>query len=225
VSLGISELGLSLGQETPFCRELRSAALDDAGLRRTLFGEAPFLPTFVQWSPTDYWIETAPGEGGRDQLVVTTLDPHRRIPLIRYATGDWARVLTLSDLQNATKKIGHALRPPEVPFPFVAVWGRGRSAAAGDGRSVYPEEVKEALYRCAGLVGITTGSFRIVPGGSAFTLRFQLRADVVATRTLLDAAEGAMARQIGRPVRLELVPFAEWDGGVELSYQRKFQYL
>jgi phenylacetate-CoA ligase len=221
VSLGISEVSLSLGQETPECQRIRRAAHADIELRKALFEEARFVPTFVQWSPEDYWIET-PVIDGKPRLVVTTLDLERRIPLMRYCTGDWARVYFAEEVAERLRACGAGELAPQSKAPFMAMWGRGRGLTV-DGVEVLPDQVKEAIYQVPDIARMTTGNFQLsAEPGAGLKVSMQLRpglnvdpARLGAFSLLLDSvkAEGL------------LVQYNSFVAGLSLSYDRKFNYV
>lgn len=223
VSLGISEVGLSIGQETPACRQARAAAHRDAAVRRAIFGDAPFCGTLVRCSPDAYFIET-PLKDGRPALIVTTLDGQRKIPLVRYATGDWARVVPAAEMEESLRGCGVELTPEGIDWPYLVMLGRGRSMAAG-GVQTYPEQVKEAIYSDPAVAGATTANFRMEEDGDQLLVRFQLKPGVAGDAAMATRFEQALRAWTPANCRAELVPYHDFRQGMELSYQRKFQYL
>ncbi len=222
VSLGISEVGLSLGQETPFCRRVRRLAHRDEQFRRQMFGESPFLPTFVQWSPMDYFIETPMAEDGKPRLVVTSLDPGRRIPLIRYATGDWAQVMTANEVMEHVGLRGEVGKS-ELPSPFLCMWGRGQSLTVATAK-VFPEHVKEAIYSDPGVAAATTASFRMRTHGARLHVDLQMKPNAGGSFVVVQGLAAAIHLTAGVEAAVTCVPYEQWPR-LELSYQRKFQYM
>ncbi|MHC4996510.1 MAG: phenylacetate--CoA ligase family protein, partial [Planctomycetota bacterium] len=155
-SYGVSEVSLSLGQETPDSRAILQASADDPVLRDALFGDAPFLPTFVQYDPRGHGLETLePGTddnpGDHPIVAMTALDRRRPVDLIRYTPGDWSRVYSPRRVREALKSAGREDLTPGIPLPFLAVWGRGRGLEVAAGRTLYPEQVREAIFADAEL--------------------------------------------------------------------------
>jgi phenylacetate-CoA ligase len=224
VSTGISEVGLTVGHETDDCRRIRSAALHDAEVRRALFGETPFLPTLVQYFPKNFYLETPESGDGRTRLVVTTADARRKLPLIRYATGDWARTFSHEDVCEALTACGREELRPQIQLPFLALWGRGRSLRVA-GREVFPEQIKEALYAEAALAAATTANFRMAHDGDRLRVRFQLKDGVRETGELTDRFRAAIAEAADVSAEVTLVPYRRFSDALELCYQRKFRYL
>lgn len=222
VNLGVSEIGLSVGIETPDARRVRRLIHSDAALHRSLLGDTPFVPIITQYLPHRYYIETPEGEDGLPRLIVTTLDTGRRLPLVRYTTGDWARVLSHAEVSAAMKRAGHA--PPQSPLPFIAMWGRGRSLRAG-GAGVFPEQVKEAIYADATLARATTGDFRMKTAGGRLSLRVQLSPGTKASASLTQRFESRIASAIGVRTHVITVGYGDFAEGLDVGYQRKFRYL
>jgi phenylacetate-CoA ligase len=224
VSVGVSELGLTIGHETDDCAGIRSAAADDDAIRTALFPEAPFVPTLVQYLPRRFHLETPVSDVGRSHLVVTTTDPARRLPLIRYATGDWARLLTHAEVRDALAACGRQDLAPRTELPFLALWGRGRSLTVA-GREVFPEQIKEAIYSDAAVASATTANFRMEAVEGRLRVALQLRAGRTTSASLRDALKDATRKWTGMPVDADLVPFAQFPNALDLCYQRKFRYL
>jgi phenylacetate-CoA ligase len=221
VSLGISEVGLSIAQETPWCRHVRKMAQSDPQLRREIFGHGAFTPTLAQWSPEDFWLETIAADDGRERLAVTTLDTRRKIPLIRYATGDWARVI---DADEIASRAGE----PELPLPCIAMWGRGRSLRIGN-QDIYPEQVKESLYSNPAVAGATTGNFKLSldasTGTSVARVLLQLKSRHDLSSPLADAFAQELTVQFGVVARVAPIAYDSFPDAAAESYQRKFRYL
>lgn len=225
LSVGISEVSLSLGIETIGVYNLRRAMHADRALRQALVGEERFVPTLVMYDPREFFMETPVQEGGLSRLVVTTLAQDRRIPLIRYATGDWARVIWPEELAGALHAAGRDdLISPDLMGPLLVLWGRGRSVHIGE-RTVFPEQIKESLYSMPGLAGRVTGSFRLEPAAGWLNLRIQLKKGQQGVSD--EAAE--LRQRIEADTRVaaavSLVVYDEMREGMELSYQKKFGYV
>jgi len=223
VNLGISEVSLSLGLENETTRRVRRAAYEDRAVRTAAFGHADYVPTLVQYDPSAMYVETIPDEQGRGRLTVTTLDPNRRIPLIRYNTGDWTEVLDETTLRDRLASVGHGELVTPGGGPFIVMWGRGRSLKV-KGRSVYPEQVKESLYETGDLAHRLTGNFRLTTSDDTLTVEFQLRPAFEPSD--MDGAAVTSRLDVWMPVPTRTVfrGYAEF-GGLTLSFQRKFQYL
>jgi phenylacetate-CoA ligase len=220
-SMGVAELGLNLFCETGPLVALRRVLHGDAPLREAILGPGTrCVPMIFAYDPE--WIFVEVMEDGR--LVISTLDGARRIPLIRYVTGDEVRLLTPSDaLRDAARQA--ALKPGELDATAaLMVCGRGQYARAGD-RRVYPEEVKEALYADPGLARQTTMNFRLRSGSPRALLRVQLVPGTRPATSLADRFAEALARYTDTPLEVRCEPYEDFHSGMSLDYERKFAYL
>ncbi len=219
-SLGISEVSLSLGQETPATQRLRSAIHDCSSVRNALFNNTPFAPTLVHFHPLQHFIET-PNIGGRPTLVVTTLDTKRQIPLIRYNTGDWAQIIEYQTLKSRLTQLNRLDLLPDLPLPLLAMWGRGNSFRTRD-NDIYPEQVKEALYVNPDIASRLTGNFKIQSPANSIQIDFQLRYNASFTPALTTTFQEILTSYLGFPT---IVTFSPLRNQEFPDYQNKFQYV
>ena len=224
ITLGVSELGLSLGHETPACQRLRRLAVANSRLSEKLFGQTPFLPALVQWNPHELFIETISSSRGRPEIAVTTLDPCRKIPLIRYATEDWAEILSPEKVADALGEFNSLFRPEDFDMPVLAFWGRGRSLKS-ESNELFPEQIKEAIYADPATARALTGNFRMKAQGPDFQVYFQLKKNHDASAMIGESLACSIRENSSASVMISLVPYMEFSSGLELSYQRKFRYF
>jgi phenylacetate-CoA ligase len=222
-SMGVAELGLNLFSEAPpagLLPILRRVLHENTALRREAFGRRDWVPSLFVYDPRRIYVEF----DSTGRLLLTTLDPRVRVPLIRYATGDRGRFFTASAaLKDALSSAGI---PTEVFdwLPIVAIDGRGDHALAGS-EAVYPEAVKEGIYAEAELASLTTANFRIVSGSPKARVRVQLSPGV-AVSTLLDQRfHEAIAAYVKAPIEVVCERYEKFGSGMTLDYERKFQYL
>ncbi|MCE9591561.1 MAG: hypothetical protein K8S99_13680 [Planctomycetes bacterium] len=223
LSLGVSEIGLNVGIETPDARHIRRLLHADPALSHALLGDAPFTPVVTQYMPDRLFIES-PEIGGVPRLVVTTLDLERRLPLVRYCTEDWARVIPFVEMCETLTKMGHGDKLPRTPLPFIAMFGRGKSLAVGEAR-IYPEQIKELFYADPNLAGAITGDFRMEASDGQLRLRVQLRREAESNTATAGKLESAIVSSLHIPARVTSVPYAGFVEGLDVGYQRKFRYL
>jgi len=218
-SMGVAELGLNLFFEVPTLVALRRALHEDPALRRTVLGpQAAVVPSLFTYDPSRIFVEI----GGNGELILSTLDLQRPLPLIRYAPGDVAAV-------PDAKTIGMVMSQMGLPagaagdFPVVLVFGRGQCVQAG-ATPVYPEQVKEGLYLDAALARLTTGNFRLRGGDAAAVLRIQLCPGVSPDRRLDERFATAMAAYVPANLEVRCEAYPDFGGGMSLDYERKFDY-
>src|SRR4051812_43102107 len=93
-SMGVAELGLNLFSEVPppsLLIGLRRHLHENAGSRALVLGECDWVPSLFTYDRRRIFVEF----DASDRLIVSTLDPTLRIPLIRYASGDHGRIVSL----------------------------------------------------------------------------------------------------------------------------------
>ena len=224
-SMGVGEIGLNLFFETQESVRLRQLAqrqpeaLADALGPWT--GRTP--PLLFVYDPRRLYVEiTDPDPSGFGALTVSTLDPSLLLPLIRYRTGDRARLLDRAHLIEAMQAAGQT--KPRLPvLPMVAVAGREKDFLP-DGRPLL--DIKEALYADHRIADQISGAFRLSCTQSQVCLHVQMRqgwtghAEEVAERlaALLPPARPPI-RDVIRLWEAEKFPF-----GMTLDYERKFAY-
>lgn len=219
-SMGVAELGLNLMLEPPPLAAIRQALHDRSDLRSQVFGPAATcVPMLFTYDPAHIYIETCRD----DALVISTLQ-RRRLPLIRYATGDRAALLDLDDLAPAIEACGlDSDQLPENPS-VVAVHGRDKCARGGD-EPIYPEQVKEGLYAHAELARLTTANFRILSGRDKATIRIQLSPGLAPDGQVEGRFAEAIAAYVSAPFCVRCESYATFGSGMALDYERKFDYL
>jgi hypothetical protein len=218
ISMGAAELGLHVFAETPVLRVAR-ALLVDPRARRALLGRDPgYAPELLAYDPRRVLVEERPRPGGARELVVTTL-ASRLVPLVRYAPGDQGEHVA----PGALARLLAAAGLPGEPGPVLAVWGRV-GALAGDGWSLRPEPVKEALFAMED-AGRLTGRFRLATAAGRPVVHVQFRDAADAPPRLardLAAAVGALAG-VPAAVVLHACRAYPWHPGAD--FQRKPVYL
>jgi phenylacetate-CoA ligase len=225
-SMGVAEIGLNLFSEVPPVGPLlalRSVLHDDAALRHALLGaDVNWVPSIFVYDPRRLFVEFT-DEGA---LLLTTLDPQLRVPLIRYATGDRGKFFASSPALQAA--LSAARIPPELwsRLPVVMIEGRGDHAMAS-GRKVFPEAVKEGLYHDPALAALTTANFRLVSdqARSSARVRIQLSPGVAVVPAYAEHFAAAIARHVSAPLEVACEAYEDFGSGMALDYERKFPYL
>ena len=226
VSMGISELGLSLFHETPETVRIRRAARDDHTLRDALFGEGcEVCPLVMQYHPQLTFMETVPTESGSPELVVSMLDTGLKIPLLRYNTRDRVHLVSYAAMRETFSDAGYGSLLPPFQLPFGLVSGRSQCLELEGGETVSPDQIKEALYENFDVAWSATGNFRLLEDGRSATLQVQLKRGARATTALLDALAGCVQRYVKAEVGIQLIPCDRFPYGLEHNYEKKNQYL
>jgi phenylacetate-CoA ligase len=203
-SFGVAELGLHLCFETRETLAMARAAAADAALAASLHGTAPgaWPPMILSFDPQRTFVEIVdPDEQGYGKLTISMLDASRQIPLLRYQTGDIARLL-------------------DRDRPLLALRGRVKEALPnGQQVGLY----KDALYANPELARWFTGATRLIFAGGRFTMHVQL---VRGKKPAPVFERGLMAELSpdARPSRVVVWPYAQFPFGMGLDYERKFSH-
>ena len=222
-SLGVAELGLHLGYETPATVALRRAAAADPEFAQALFGTDPSrmaLPMLYSFNPQRIFVESvAPEPDGYGQMTVSLLDPGLTVPLLRYQTGDAIRLPAPDAVADAARRHGVAL-PARLPPTLLALKGRDREGLPNRSHvGVY----KDALYADHAAAGRLTGAFRLVFREDRCDLHVQLNGPGLPDPAVEQAIRRAIPAAV-QPERLVLWPYGRFPFGMGLDYERKFTY-
>jgi phenylacetate-CoA ligase len=222
-SFGIGELGLHLCYETPATIALRRAACASPDLARQLLGvpsAATPVPMLFTFEPLRTLIEVPGADpNGYGPLTISMLDDQLPIPLLRYQTGDVARLLDPADVAGMLRSHGMDL-PGPLPANILALMGRDKERLPnGTHVGVY----KDALYACPEAAAHFTGAFRLIVAADRCTMHVQLTGagdvpEAIESR-LMDALPAD-----ARPDRMVLWPRNRFPFGMTVDYERKFPY-
>lgn len=219
-SMGVAELGLNVLFELPPLITLRRQIHKRKMLRRMVLGKsATNVPMIFVCDPRRFFVEIL--DGGR--LVVSTLEPDRRVPLIRYDTGDVASGIGEKAMKMIVKFGGERAKA-FAHVPVIMIHGRAKSAMAG-AIPVSPEQVKEGLYHDPELARLITANFRLTSGPRDVTVRIQLAPNVENDPRLVKRFTKALSRYVPAPMTVTCQPYEEFRSGMSLDYERKFDYL
>lgn len=221
-SFGVGELGLHLCHETPATIALRRAAFLNPEFARDLLGTGPVgsaLPMIFTFGVWRTFIEVIdPDTAGYGDMTVSMLDPEMPVPLLRYQTGDVARLLDVGKVEAIAHRHGVVL-PADLPSALLALRGRDKETLPnGSHVGVY----KDALYEDHALAKEITGAFRLIFAGQRCTMHVQVKRS--GSRGPSDPAILRALPAAVRPERLVFWPYARFPFGMSLDYERKFSY-
>jgi phenylacetate-CoA ligase len=222
-SFGVGELGLHLCYETAETAAVARAVRANSALARDVLGcsaaAGRWQPMVLAYNPERTFIEVVGQDAeGYGAMAISMLDPDRQLPLLRYQTGDVARLL---DRGRVAAAFGHHDTPmPDLPPAFLALRGRAREALPnGSDVGVY----KDALYADHGRARCFTGATRLIFSAGRFSMHAQLVRGVHATPELEHGLLEGIHEGV-RPSRLRLWEYARFPFGMGLDYERKFQH-
>jgi phenylacetate-CoA ligase len=220
-SMGVGELGLHLFYETRSTVALRRRAASDVSFAHDLLGpggHAHGTPMCFTYDARRVFVEVVqPDADGFGRLLVSLLDPDLPIPLLRYETGDVARLLDAGDVRNLLATHGLTL-PGPVPEPLIMLRGRVREVLPnGSHVTVY----KDAIYADEHTADSLTGAVRLTGDARGVTMHVQLASGVHPRPAVADALREALPAA-ARPAGIEVWPYAAFPFGMTLDYERKF---
>jgi phenylacetate-CoA ligase len=214
-SMGISEIGLSVFQESLDTIRTRRTLDKDQALREKYFGDIRFTPMIFNYIPMVVYVEEQKKEGDLfPEFVFTPLSLKRRLPLIRYNSHDKGmHIKAGEDLKtNITSNL-----------PMVAIFGRGDHIVV-QGTAIYVEGIKEMIYGHMAFAAKATGNFLLPPGmheKKPVSLRIQMKKGIAVSPEIRKEAQDMVYANFGDLVRAEPVEFDE----MPLDFERKLPYL
>ncbi len=215
-SMGMAELGLNHFYETEETISLRRLLFKDRSLLRMFLRDLKFCPMLFAYNEEEVYVETIKEAGNAlESILLTTTEPSRVIPLIRYRTGDWGRKLSRVEVNDILKAEGYAgLLSTEGP-PILAHFGRGIKTA-----DIYPEEVKEIIYSSKEIASSTTGNFILDNIKDRVKLKIQLKKDVRINPGLENIYKTVFQKL---QVVINLYPFGHFP--CPLDFERKVRHI
>lgn len=224
-SMGVGELGLNLFFETAETVRLRQLAQSQPDLLASAIGRWPGRtpPLLFVYDPRRIFVEIGDMDhAGFGALTVSTLDPSLMLPLLRYRTGDRARILDSAHIAATLEAAGRAdMALPALPM--IAMAGREQDFLP-DGRAVL--DFKDALYARPDLADGFSGAFRIEVEGCDCRIHVQLREGLRPMEPGLAERLGALFPRSTQAVQdsVRVWSYLDFPFGKTLDYERKFSY-
>ncbi|MBE0548950.1 MAG: hypothetical protein IH627_15140 [Rubrivivax sp.] len=222
-SFGVGELGLNLLFETRETIRIRRAMRRDPSLEQLLAGRAcgVSMPSVFCYNPLRCHVEVLdPDASGYGELCITLNDPNAVIPLPRYSTGDYGRLVDRAAVADAVALAGGA-RPW---LPVVLVCGRIADRPMG---LPTVEEIKDLLYADHDLADGLSGAFRIGHDrATGISLAVQAATEAFAADDTFVRRVRAQVNPDRRPsIRIDVLAPGDFPYRPMLDFERKFRYL
>ncbi|MDD5432844.1 MAG: hypothetical protein PHO70_07695 [Candidatus Omnitrophica bacterium] len=223
-SMGVAELDLNIFHETKNTMALRRLAHTNQQFREALFGKGTLVcPMLFVYYPHRTYIEEIPAEFGQNHIVISMLSKQMKIPLLRYKTGDLGKIIPYNKLKSILSSLGLQALMPELKLPLISIFGRGQNVKVG-GISLFPEEVKEAIYSDFELASQVTGAFKLIPQDSHINIFIQLRKGKQLNDIVKEKMAVAMRRYSEAPLNIIFYTYNTFPYFMEVDYERKFSY-
>lgn len=222
-SMGVGELGLNIMFESRQTVSLKRLLHKNELLFEKIFGFDPQhfgMPMLFLYNPLRCFIEILePDAQGFGELVVSMLGENQTLPLLRYQTGDRARILDWTTLNQQLVEEGHD-QIAHPPLPIIALAGRNKDILPGN---LNLAQFKDALYQDVAVAEHITGAWRLETEQQEWLLHLQVRAN----RTLDPEMQQRLLQLLPAtpvPCRLQCWEYSDFPFGMRLDYERKFTY-
>ena len=223
-SFGISEFGLNIFFETLQTIGLRRLMQHDDKLKQALIGkEGNCLPMIFQYNPLRFFVEETKVQD-HSHLVLTSLDCKTILPLIRYDIEDDGNILSYESLKQILESQEYLEYLPELKLPLAIIWGR-QTLTTPQGLALRPGIIKETLYKNFETAKMITGYFRLSISGDELKIEIQLRHGRNVSAELEHAVKEILAKNLAIKTNIVFYPYREFPYGMELDYERKFEYI
>ncbi len=218
-TMGLTEVGLNAFFAPQDLVHLRLFIQNNPVLMEELFGaNTKACPEILYYIPTQFYVELIDKDNdGFGTVVLSTLDMEVKTMLMRYNTGDIAKMVERPTLFELLKKHNYTGRI-RFTLPIIAVVGRKKDYT---GKALSVNAVKEALYRDADVAEQITGHFKIVDN----TVHVHAQKGVVPTHELAEEIKSHIHDVSGEMSEVTIVPYAEFDRDMELNYENKWKHL
>lgn len=222
-TFGIAELDLNLLHESWHTIMIRRKAQQDEKFRREIFGlNTKICPLLLHYYPHRSFIEALPEDSEEKELVFSMLSPDNIMPLMRYNTKDRGFVITHKKLEETLRKNNYPELVPDLKLPVAAVFGRKDRFLEVNGKRIYPEEIKQGLYKDFEVASKTTGYFKL---NKEPKLEIQLKKGIIITSELNSKFRQAALKYSDIDLPVILYHYQDFPYGMELDYERKFNNL
>lgn len=229
LSMGLAEFGIGVFFELPPLAHLRARLLSD----RTSFDNefetvTAFPPQMFQYNPYATFVETTQDADGRSRIVLTNLSSKTGFPFVRYNTFDAGHIFSHSKVARFLSTHYPNLDTSLLfPFPVVFSEGKATSVPISQDTALEVDEAKELLFSFDSMCNHITGCFRISndTDSSATEMLVQLKPGIDPATFPLSVFAGLQTALQNRKIALALVPYHQFPTSMELSFEKKFEYL
>jgi len=214
---GLTELGYPLFFETAQLAALRGEFYSNKELitERLSFQQGrcttPFLFHLLQPS---FYLEQVNDKDNTPELVFTTLDPSRAIPLVRYNTHDVGELLDPD-----------VFEPSEFKLPMVAFWGRNQNWLCSTSTTVLITDIKELLFADYSLNEKITGFFTLQVDNGKAVLSIQLKKGKIASPMEEERFIQLVNQFYPDEMMVSFEKYHWFDQQMELDFERKFNHI
>jgi phenylacetate-CoA ligase len=152
---GTVDMG-TMAHETPLSIYIRRKSLKNQAFYKTIFQDAPTLPTLGQYNPMQFYFESLD-----NRLICSSFSG---IPLVRYDLKDHGGIISFDAMKKLlSNSLSQKLKAAHIDdtiwhLPFVYVYERSDFIVKLYGANIYPDTVKKSLQSKV-IYTLTTGKF------------------------------------------------------------------
>ncbi len=178
----------------------------------------------MQYNPLRFFVEESPKERGLSDIVLTNLQEEAVIPLVRYNIKDEGICVSFKHLKDTLAAFNYADYTPRVRLPLAAVWGRDKITLE-EGFALRPEFVKELLYKEKTIAENITGNFKLSNSKAGLRIEIQTKKTTPLSEQLENHIRDVLITNIPAKAEIIIYPYRDFPHGMELNYEKKFQYI
>jgi phenylacetate-CoA ligase len=225
ITMGLSEIGLNLFNDSPVLAGLRDAVQKDEKLRKEIFGDIKTAPEIMYYYPNRTFIETInKDKNGFGELIFTNLNKEAKIPLIRYNSHDIGKLFSFDNLKQILIRKGYQGLVPEFKLPIAGILGRRKDYIIYKEEKIFPEDIKEALFRDSSIAGSITGYFRLSKKTKPM-VEIQLKKGKKLTSKLSYEIQKKIYNLTSLNISVKLYEYEKFPYAMELNYEKKFKFI
>jgi len=215
-SMGMAELGLGYFYETDETIMLRHMIARERDVFKKLFGDLDFCPMIFAYDENEVFAESViEPDSNMGSIVLSTVNPDRTLPLIRYKCGDKGEILSGEQINRVLKEYGHIPLLSSPDTKILAHFGRGKSTS-----NIYPEQIKEIIFDNWEIAATTTGNFKLSKSSGSVQLAVQLKQGILPDHVWEDKYKQAF---LNLPLKIKLYSFTHFPH--LLDFERKVNYV
>lgn len=215
-SMGMAELGLSYFYETNETIILRHLLSKDREVFKRHFGDLDFCPMIFSYDEKEVYVESViETDSDLGSILLSTVNPDRTLPLIRYKSGDKGEILSGEQINSVLKDLGHIPLISSSDTKFLAHFGRGKKTS-----NIYPEQIKEIIFDNWEIAATTTGNFKLCISRGAVHLAVQLKQGIIPDYVWEEKYRDAFD---GLHLKIKLYSFKQFPH--VLDFERKVRYV
>lgn len=223
MNMGLTELATSLGNESVETIMIRKEARKNPALARDLFGSDKMIPEVICYYPMNTYVESLPNDHGTGELVYSSLSETSLMPLIRYNSKDWGKVIPYGKMKSVLEKYNLSGLIPEFKLPMIAMYGRSGDYLLFGDKKVYSQEVRGRLYEDFDLASKFTGHFKMKNENNRLMVKIQLKEETSPTEALRQRYQDLLRGSSEADV--QLVPYYDYHPALTVNYEKKIRHI